>query len=151
MGEYDSKHCFPTFYKILEKLNERFFRKLRKTVKKAIFGQKWPFFTTFAQVSGEKMAKNADLGLLFRWIRIFREKRATSRSSPYENSTSCKISEKLMARCLRKSVMDARTHARTDGRTGPILYVPRFTTGDQKMKMNLCQFYSNIAKPILKK
>ena len=55
MGEYDCKYCFPNFWKILEKLNERFFRKLRKTVKK---GHIWPkmtfFLTTFDQVSGEK-------------------------------------------------------------------------------------------------
>ena len=34
MGEYDSKHYFPTFCKILEKSNEQVLRKLQKTVKK---------------------------------------------------------------------------------------------------------------------
>ena len=58
MGEYDSKHYFPTFCKILEKLMERFFRKLRKTVKKAIFGQKWPFLPLLTKFQAKKKMGN---------------------------------------------------------------------------------------------
>ena len=35
-------------------------------------------------------------------------------------------------RKIAGTVFEKKRNGRTDGRTGPILYVPRFTTGDQK-------------------
>ena len=54
---------------------------------------------------------------------------ATSLPSPYDASTSCKISEKLNEQFSRKSI----TTGRMDARAGLILKVPRVTIGEQKV------------------